>query len=40
MKNVDIRKVTPADIETLVGIARQTFLDTYAALNSEENMNA
>lgn len=40
MNNVDIRKVVPADIERLVTIGQKTFLDTYGALNTEENMRA
>lgn len=40
MKNVTIREVVPEDLGALVDIARQTFIDTYASLNSEENMRS
>jgi ribosomal protein S18 acetylase RimI-like enzyme len=38
MKNPGIRRVTPEDVGTLQNIARQTFSETFSAVNSEENM--
>jgi ribosomal protein S18 acetylase RimI-like enzyme len=38
MTNIDIREVTINDIVELQKISRQTFHETFAALNSEENM--
>jgi diamine N-acetyltransferase len=38
MTNIDIREVTSNDIVQLQKISRQTFHETFAALNSEENM--
>lgn len=36
--NVFIRKLTPKDLDQLVEISRYTFKETFAALNTEENM--
>ncbi|NEU07998.1 GNAT family N-acetyltransferase [Flavihumibacter sp. R14] len=38
MENIDIKKVTLSDIDQLKKISRQTFLETFAAGNTEENM--
>lgn len=38
MENIEITKVTPADIDRLQGISRQTFSETFSAANTEENM--
>jgi diamine N-acetyltransferase len=38
MTNIDIREVTINDIVELQKISRQTFHETFSALNSEENM--
>lgn len=38
MENIEIRKVTLADIETLQQIGRDTFSETFRDSNSEENM--
>lgn len=38
MENIDIKAVTPNDIEQLQYISRQTFYETFAAENSEEDM--
>ena len=38
MENVDIRTVTLNDIDELKKISRQTFLQTFSAGNTEENM--
>lgn len=35
---IDVRKVTLTDIELLQAIGKQTFIETFAAENSEENM--
>ncbi|MEQ1733039.1 MAG: GNAT family N-acetyltransferase [Bacteroidia bacterium] len=35
---IDVRKVTLTDIELLQAIAKQTFIETFATENSEENM--
>lgn len=40
MKSITISKVTPADVECLQQISRQTFVETFAAGNTEENMQA
>lgn len=39
MNNVDIRRVTLQDVILLQEISRQTFFETFSALNTEENMN-
>lgn len=39
MPNIDIIQVTQSDIDQLQKIGRQTFYETFAAGNSEENMN-
>lgn len=39
MEIIDIRKVTLQDIHQLQRIGRQTFSETFAAVNTEENMN-
>lgn len=39
MKKIDIREVTIDDIVELQKISRQTFHETFAALNTEENMS-
>lgn len=38
MENIDIVKVTLKDIGQLQKIGRQTFLETFSASNTEENM--
>ncbi len=38
MENIVIKKVTPDEIDLLQNIGRQTFLETFAAENSAENM--
>ena len=38
MKPIDIIRVTPKDINQLQNIGRQTFYESFAAENSEENM--
>ncbi|XZF14844.1 GNAT family N-acetyltransferase [Chitinophagaceae bacterium MMS25-I14] len=38
MENISIRKVTLNDIDHLLQISRQTFFETFAAVNTEENM--
>lgn len=38
METVTIKKVTPTDICLLQEIGRQTFTETFAAVNTEENM--
>src|SRR5690349_3935220 len=38
MENIDIKKVTPDDIDQLQKISRQTFYETFSAGNTEENM--
>ncbi|MCX2741252.1 GNAT family N-acetyltransferase [Pontibacter anaerobius] len=38
MANIDIKRVTQKDIEQLQKIGRQTFLETFSAGNTEENM--
>ena len=40
MTNIDIRKVSLSDLIQLQKIGRQTFYETFAALNTEENMSA
>ena len=39
MVDFNIKKVLPTDVDVLMQIARRTFSDTYATLNSKENMN-
>jgi diamine N-acetyltransferase len=38
MDNIDIKRVTLADIDHLQEISRQTFYETFSAGNTEENM--
>lgn len=38
MNTIDIKKVTINDIESLQKVARQTFSETFAEVNTEENM--
>ena len=38
MTNIDIRKATINDLEYLQKISRQTFSETFAEVNTEENM--
>lgn len=38
MNNTSIRKVNPDELEELQQISRETFFQTFAAVNSEENM--
>jgi N-acetylglutamate synthase-like GNAT family acetyltransferase len=38
MKDFEIRKATLSDLERLQQIGRQTFYETFAAVNSEVNM--
>ena len=40
MKNIDIKKVTPEKVLQLQKIGKQTFVETFALENSEENMKA
>lgn len=40
MEPITLRQVTPADVKQLQQIGRQTFLETFGASNSEENMRA
>ncbi len=39
MRIIEIRKVTTKDLDQLQKIARQTFYETFASNNTEENMN-
>lgn len=39
MEKISIRKIAAAEIDTLQAISRQTFSETFAASNTEENMN-
>lgn len=38
MDNISIRRVTPEDLEELREIGRQTFSETFSAVNTENNM--
>lgn len=38
MKKFEIKKVTLEDIDQLLKISRETFLETFASFNSKENM--
>ena len=38
MDNIKIKKVTPADIDQLQNICRQTFIETFSDRNTEDNM--
>jgi ribosomal protein S18 acetylase RimI-like enzyme len=38
MENIHIKKVYPQDIYRLQQIGRQTFLETFSSVNTEENM--
>lgn len=38
METIEINKVTINDLDQLQKISRQTFFETYSALNTEENM--
>lgn len=38
MEDINIKKVTPDDINQLQEISNQTFSETFAAINTEENM--
>lgn len=38
MNNINIKKVTLNDIDQLQSICRETFKETFAAVNTEENM--
>ena len=38
MENIEIKKVTLGDLETLQQIGKQTFLETFSSSNTEENM--
>ena len=38
MENVEIRKITLAHVEQLQQIGRQTFIETFREINTEENM--
>jgi ribosomal protein S18 acetylase RimI-like enzyme len=38
MENIDIKRVTLSEINQLQKISRQTFFETYSAVNTEENM--
>jgi len=40
MANIEIRKVTVADIDQLQKISRQTFQETFSEFNSEQNMKS
>ena len=37
-ESIQILRATTADIDTLLQLGRQTFVEAYAAQNSEENM--
>lgn len=39
MSNIEIKKVTIKDLDQLHKIGRQTFYETFASSNTEENMN-
>ena len=39
MSNIEIRKVTTNDLDQLQKIGRQTFYETFASGNTEDNMN-
>ena len=39
MENIEIKKVTLANIEHLQHIARQTFIETFSEVNTKDNMN-
>jgi ribosomal protein S18 acetylase RimI-like enzyme len=39
MDNINLKKVTPEDLVPLQQIGRQTFFETFSAVNTEENMN-
>jgi diamine N-acetyltransferase len=39
MTNLNIKKVTLTDLDQLQKIGRQTFYDTFIAVNTEENVN-
>ena len=39
MENIEIGKVTLANIEQLQYISRQTFIETFSGVNTEDNMN-
>ncbi|MBN8696323.1 MAG: GNAT family N-acetyltransferase [Bacteroidetes bacterium] len=39
MQDIQINKVTIAEIEQLQNIGKQTFLETFSSENTEENMN-
>ncbi|MGZ3755670.1 MAG: GNAT family N-acetyltransferase [Mucilaginibacter sp.] len=38
MDAIEIKEIGPPDIEQLQGISKQTFVETYADLNTKENM--
>lgn len=38
METIEIKRVTPNDIDLLQNISRQTFFETFAGSNPEENM--
>jgi diamine N-acetyltransferase len=38
MKNIEIRKVSPDEVDQLQEIARQTFIEAFSAGNTEKNM--
>lgn len=40
MKNIEIRKTTLSDLVQLSTISRATFLETFSATNTAENMNS
>jgi ribosomal protein S18 acetylase RimI-like enzyme len=40
MEPITLRQATPADVNQLQYISRQTFIETFAASNSEENLHA
>ncbi len=39
MKDIEIKKVTLANIEQLQYIGRQTFIETFSGVNTEDNMS-
>jgi len=39
MENIEIGRVTLANIEQLQYISRQTFIETFSGVNTEDNMN-
>jgi hypothetical protein len=38
MSKIEIRKATLSDLETIQHISKQTFIETFSAVNTPENM--